>query len=304
MRPELTPIFDQINRVILGKETQVRLCLTCLLARGHLLITDIPGVGKTTLAHTLAKVLGLDYKRIQFTSDLLPTDILGAAVFERDTGRFRFQPGPIFSQVILADEINRASPKAQSAMLEAMEEGQVSIEGETRALPSPFFVIATQNPVDQIGVFPLPESQLDRFLMRIRLGYPNPAAERDLLAGQDRRDLLHDLKAAVAPAKLLGLQQQVRKIHVSDALLDYLQAIIAASRQNNLFEEGLSPRGGLALKHAAQAWAYIAGRDYVEPEDVQAVLANTVAHRLRPAAGVTPSDESWAARILRQVPIP
>lgn len=304
MHPEIAPILEQINRVVLGKERQIRLCLACLLARGHLLINDVPGVGKTTLAHALAKVLGLDYKRIQFTSDLLPADILGAAVFERENGTFRFQPGPIFAQVILADEINRASPKAQSAMLEAMEEGQVSIEGETRALPSPFFVIATQNPVDQIGVFPLPESQLDRFLMRIRLGYPNPAAERDLLAGQDRRDLLHDLKAAVAPAKLLGLQQQVRKIHVSDALLDYLQAIIAASRQNNLFEEGLSPRGGLALKHAAQAWAFLDGRDFVQPEDIQAVLASTVGHRLRPAAGATATDETWAARILLQVPIP
>jgi MoxR-like ATPase len=304
MRSELTPILEQINRVILGKEAQVRLSLACLLARGHLLITDIPGVGKTTLAHTLAKSLGLDYKRIQFTSDLLPTDILGAAVFERDSGRFRFQPGPIFSQVILADEINRASPKAQSAMLEAMEEEQVSVEGETRHLPQPFFVIATQNPVEQIGVFPLPESQLDRFMMRISLGYPNPRAERDLLAGQDRRDLLDDLHAAMKPATLIELQRRVREVHVSDALLDYLQAIIAASRQNSQFEEGLSPRGGLALKHAAQSWAYIGGRDHVEPEDVQAVLPSTVAHRLRPAAGVTPSDEAWAARILGQVPIP
>jgi len=304
MDPKLGQALDQINRVILGKERQIRLCLACLLARGHLLIEDLPGVGKTTLAHALARTLGLDYQRIQFTSDILPADILGAAIYERETGGFRFHPGPIFAQVILADEINRASPKAQSALLEAMEEGQVSIEGETRPLPEPFFVIATQNPIDQIGVFPLPESQLDRFLMRLRLGYPSAAAERDLLAGQDRRDLVANLKPALAPSEFVAMQRQARTVKVADALLDYLQGIIAASRQNASFAEGLSPRGGLALKHAAQAWAYLAGRDFVQPEDVQAVLPGIVAHRLRPAPGIAATDDFWAARILLQVPIP
>jgi MoxR-like ATPase len=304
MTAALQAALDPINRVILGKERQVRLCLACLLARGHLLIEDLPGVGKTTLAHALAKTLGLDYQRIQFTSDLLPADILGAAIFERETGGFRFHPGPIFSQVILADEINRASPKAQSALLEAMEEGHVSIEGETRPLPDPFFVIATQNPADQIGVYPLPESQLDRFMMRLSLGYPPAAAERDLLAGRDRRDLLAELQPALTPASFAAMQREARAVKVSDALLDYLQGIILASRQNASFAEGLSPRGGLALKHAAQAWAWLAGRDFVQPEDVQAVLPGIVSHRLRPAPGVTADNDFWAARILLQVPIP
>ncbi len=304
MNPNLKTALDQINRVILGKDRQVRLCLACLLARGHLLIEDLPGVGKTTLAHALARTLGLEYQRIQFTSDLLPADILGAAIFERETGSFRFHPGPIFSQVVLADEINRASPKSQSALLEAMEEGQVSIEGETRPLPKPFFVIATQNPSDQIGVFQLPESQLDRFLMRLSLGYPSAQAERDLLAGQDRRELVADLKPALSAAAFIAMQAEVRAIRVADALLDYLQAIILASRQNTSFAEGLSPRGGLALKHAAQAWAYMAGRDFAQPEDIQAVLPGIVGHRLRPAPGVTAPDDFWAARILLNVPVP
>jgi MoxR-like ATPase len=304
MNTDIARVLDRINGVILGKERPVRLCLACLLARGHLLLEDRPGVGKTTLAHTLARVLGLDYQRIQFTSDLLPADILGAAIFDRETGALRYHPGPIFAQVILADEINRASPKAQSALLEAMEEGQVSVEGETRPLPTPFFVIATQNPIDQVGVFPLPESQLDRFLMRLSLGYPNPAAERDLLAGQDRRDLLAALAPALGPAAFLAMQAEARAVRVSDALLDYLQAIIQASRQNASFAEGLSPRGGLALKHAAQAWAYLAGREFAQPEDVQAILPGIVGHRLRPAPGITAADDFWAARILLQVPIP
>jgi MoxR-like ATPase len=304
MDSSLSLAQQQINHILLGKERQVRLCLACLLARGHLLIEDLPGVGKTTLAHALARTLGLDYQRIQFTSDLLPADILGAAVFERDSGAFRFHPGPIFAQLILADEINRASPKAQSALLEAMEEGQVSIEGETRPLPDPFFVIATQNPSDQVGVFPLPESQLDLFLMRIRLGYPNAGAERDLLSGQDRRDLLADLRPALDPSGFRDMQRAVRQVRVAGPLLDYLQALIAASRQNPIFAEGLSPRGGLALKHAAQAWAYLAGRDFVQPEDVQAVLPGVVAHRLRPAPGISVDDEAWSARALMQVPIP
>jgi len=303
MTPPLAQLSDQLNRIILGKERAVRLCLACVLARGHLLMEDVPGVGKTTLAHALAKGMGLGFQRIQFTSDLLPADILGAAVFDRDTGGFSFHPGPIFSQLILADEINRASPKAQSALLEAMEEGQVSIEGETRPLPTPFFVIATQNPLEQVGVFPLPESQLDRFLMRIRLGYPAHAAERELLSGRDRRELLADLQASLVAADLLAAQAAVRAVKVSEALLDYLQALIAASRADPRFAEGLSPRGSLALKHAAQAWAWLEGRDFVLPEDVQTVLPAVVGHRLRPAAGGQ-GDEDWAARILAEVAIP
>jgi MoxR-like ATPase len=304
MKPPLRAALDAINGVVLGKEAQVRLGLACLLARGHLLIEDVPGVGKTTLAHALARTLGLQFHRIQFTSDLLPADILGAAVYDRETSGFHFHPGPIFAQVILADEINRASPKAQSALLEAMEEGQVSAEGETRPLPEPFFVIATQNPGEQVGVFPLPESQLDRFLMRLRLGYPARGAERDLLRGIDRRDLLPALAAALSVPEFLALQGEARQVHVADALLDYLQALIESSRHDSHFAEGLSPRGGLALKHAAQAWAMLDGRDFVQPEDVQAILPAVVGHRLRPAAGVSAGEEDWAARILLQVPIP
>lgn len=304
MTPALARALEQINRVVLGKDTQVRLCLACLLARGHLLIEDVPGVGKTTLAHALARSLGLDFQRIQFTSDLLPADILGAAVYDRDSGRFSFHPGPIFAQVILADEINRASPKAQSALLEAMEEGQVSVEGETRPLPSPFFVIATQNPGDQVGAFPLPESQLDRFLLRIRLGFPERAAERALLRGEDRRELLARLAPTLTPGEFGEQQRAVREVHVADALLDYLQALIAASRADGRFVAGLSPRAGLGLLRAAQAWAYLEGRDFVQPEDVQAVLPALVAHRLFPAVGVSRPDEDWAARILLEVAIP
>jgi MoxR-like ATPase len=303
MKVELQQVIEQINRVILGKERQARLAVACLLARGHLLIEDLPGVGKTTLAHTLARTLGLEFHRIQFTSDLLPADILGVAVYQRETGTFTFHPGPIFAQVILADEINRASPKAQSALLEAMEEGQVSVEGETRALPEPFFVIATQNPSEQVGVFPLPESQLDRFLMRIHLGYPEPGAERNLLRGSDRRDLLDELGPALTPEAFLSLQRQVREVKVSDALLDYLQALLAATRQEGRYAEGLSPRAGLALKRAAQAWAYLQGRDYVLPEDVQAVFPSVAGHRLRDARGLTGSDDS-IARLLATVAIP
>jgi MoxR-like ATPase len=302
--PALLRALDQINRIVLGKDSQVRLCLACLLARGHLLIEDVPGVGKTTLAHALARTLGLDFHRIQFTSDLMPADVLGAAIYDRDSGTFSFHPGPIFAQVILADEINRASPKAQSALLEAMEEGQVSIEGETRALPTPFFVIATQNPSDQVGAFPLPESQLDRFLLRIRLGFPDRAAERALLRGEDRRDLLANLPAAITAAEFVEQQKRVQQVHVSDALLDYLQALIAASRNDARFIAGLSPRAGLGLMHAAQAWAFLAGRDFVQPEDVQAVLPALTPHRLFPAIGLSQPDADWAARILLATPIP
>jgi len=303
-RQAVQTALAQINRIVLGKATQVRLCLACLLARGHLLIEDAPGVGKTTLAHALARTLGLDFHRIQFTSDLLPADILGAAVYDRESAQFSFHPGPIFAQVILADEINRASPKAQSALLEAMEEGQVSIEGETRPLPSPFFVIATQNPSDQVGAFPLPESQLDRFLLRIRLGYPDHAAERALLKGRDRRDLLANLPAMLKPADFMRLQQEALAVHVSDALLDYLQALLTASRSDSRFAAGLSPRAGLGFLHAAQAWAYLEGRAFVQPEDLQAVMPALVAHRLFPAVGLSNPADDWAARVLMEVPIP
>ncbi len=304
MHPALFRALDQLNRLVLGKENQVRLCLACLLARGHLLIEDVPGVGKTTLAHALARTLGLDFHRIQFTSDLLPADILGAAIYDRENAKFSFHPGPIFAQVILADEINRASPKAQSALLEAMEEGQVSIEGETRPLPNPVFVIATQNPGDQVGAFPLPESQLDRFLLRIRLGFPDHAAERALLRGQDRRELLANLPAILDPAQFMQLQKTVLAVPVSDALLDYLQALLAASRTDARFAAGLSPRAGLGLLHAAQAWAYLQGRAFVQPEDVQAVLPALVPHRLFPAVGLSNPADDWAARILLAVAIP
>jgi MoxR-like ATPase len=272
----------QLGRIILGKERQLRLSIACLLARGHLLIEDIPGVGKTTLAHALAETLGLHYQRIQFTSDLLPADIIGVSIFERDSGEFRFHKGPIFSQLVLADEVNRATPKAQSALLEAMEEHQVTIDGQTYPLAAPFFVIATQNPVYQIGTFPLPESQLDRFLLRIEMGYPDPVLERELLTGQDRRDLLATIPPMLTPQQLLLMQTMVPRVHASDALLDYVQAIIRYTRESPHFESGLSPRAAIAMLRAAQAWALIHGHAGVLPEDVQAVLPGVVGHRLKP----------------------
>jgi len=277
------PVEDVVggaSRIILGKERQIRLAMACILARGHLLIEDVPGVGKTTLSHVLARLLGLDYQRIQFTSDLLPADVIGVSVFDRDSSTFRFHPGPIFSQVILADEINRASPKAQSALLEAMEERQVTAEGETRALPEPFFVIATQNPLHQVGTFPLPESQLDRFLMRIHLGYPDAKAERELLKGQERRELISQIVPAMQRAQLLELQAKVPGVFVSEALLDYVQALIRHTRHSPNYTQGLSPRAGLAVLRGAQAWAMMQGRAQVLPEDVQAVLPSVVGHRL------------------------
>lgn len=272
----------QLNRIILGKEHQMRQCVSCLLARGHLLIEDIPGVGKTTLAHAIAETLGLSYQRIQFTSDLLPADIIGVSIFERESGTFQFHRGPVFSQLVLADEVNRATPKAQSALLEAMEEHQVTADGQTYPLAAPFFVIATQNPVYQIGTYPLPESQLDRFLMRIELGYPDAALERQLLVGQDRRDLLATLSSTLSPQQLLLMQTMVPKVHASDALLDYVQAIVRYTRESPLFEVGLSPRASIALLRAAQAWALIHGHPGVVPEDIQAVLGAVVGHRLKP----------------------
>jgi MoxR-like ATPase len=286
MSQNLNNVIRQAEQIILGKPQQIRLALCCLLARGHLLIEDLPGVGKTTLAQVLARTLGLKFQRIQFTSDLLPADILGVSVYQRPgtdarAGEFKFHPGPIFAQMVLADEVNRATPKAQSALLEAMEEHQVTIEGVTRALPAPFFVIATQNPSYQIGTFPLPESQLDRFLMRIRMGYPDAAAERGLLSGVDRREIITKLSPQLEDVELLALQQRVKAVFVSPALLDYVQAILRHTRETARYMNGLSPRAGIALLSAARAWALLDERDAVIPEDVQAVLPGVVSHRLQ-----------------------
>ncbi|WP_068827259.1 AAA family ATPase [Pseudomonas sp. BMS12] len=284
MRQKMDACLDAINQVLLGKDQQVRLALTCLLARGHLLIEDLPGMGKTTLSQALARVLGLSFQRIQFTSDLLPGDILGTSVFDKDSGQFVFHPGPIFAELVLADEINRATPKSQSALLEAMEEGQVTIEGATRPLPEPFFVIATQNPVSSGGTFALPESQLDRFLMRLSLGYPARAAEKSLLLGEARRDLLPRLEPVLNHAELAAIQALIPQVRTSDALVDYVLRLVEATRSEPQFAWGLSPRASLALLAAARAWAFLANRDYVIPEDVQAVLPAVVGHRLRERA--------------------
>jgi MoxR-like ATPase len=295
----------QAGRVILGKEHALRLALAGVIARGHLLIEDLPGVGKTTMAHAIARVLGLRFQRIQFTSDLLPGDILGVSIYDRNTGAFQFHPGPIFAHVVLADEINRATPKTQSALLEAMEERQVTIEGETRALPRPFFVVATQNPSDQAGTFPLPDSQLDRFLMRIDLGYPDPESESALLLGEDRRSLLLDLDPALDQHGVIELQNQVDRVHVAEPLVQYVRALLDFSRYSGHFQRGLSPRAGIALRTAAQAWALLEGRDHVVPEDVQAVLAPVVVHRLSAAPGLgNLAQRKGAASLLQEVPIP
>lgn len=295
----------ELNRIILGKEHQIRLGLACLLARGHLLIEDIPGVGKTTLAHAFAQALGLSYQRIQFTSDLLPADILGVSIFDRDSSSFRFHKGPVFSQLVLADEVNRATPKAQSALLEAMEEHQVTVDGQTYPLAAPFFVIATQNPVFQIGTYPLPESQLDRFLMRIELGFPDPKLERQLLLGQDRRDMLADFTATITPQQLLILQNAVPKVHASEALLDYIQAILRYTREHPQFESGLSPRAAIGLLRAAQAWALTQSHAGVLPEDVQAVLPAVVGHRLKPRDEQSFRTAAEIGRhVLESVPVP
>lgn len=278
----LKSLVEQLNTVIVGKAAQTQDCVVCLLAGGHLLIEDVPGVGKTTLAHALARTFGLQFSRVQFTADLMPSDLSGVSVYERAKESFVFHPGPIFAQVLLADEINRASPKTQSALLEAMEEKQVTIEGQTRPLPQPFFVIATQNPLDQIGTYALPESQLDRFLMRISLGYPDREAERELLTGHDRRGLLDALPSLLSSAELQALQQRVLAVHVSAPLLDYVQDLIAATRNGQWFVQGLSPRAGIAVLRTARAQAMLSGRDYVAPDDVQAILPQTVAHRLVP----------------------
>ncbi len=312
MRTILKDTITELSGVLLGKEHQIKLSLACLLSRGHLLIEDLPGMGKTTLAHALAAVLGLSYNRIQFTSDLLPADILGVSIFDKDTSTFSFHPGPVFNQLVLADEINRATPKSQSALLEAMEERQVTVEGQTRELPAPFFVIATQNPISQSGTFPLPESQLDRFLMRIKLGYPDVAAERILLQGEDRRLVLDRLKPTVSQTQLSELQRQCASVNVSESLLDYVQRLVDYTRQGEEFAYGLSPRGSLALLAAAKSWALLEERSHVVPEDVQAVLPAIVEHRVREASGFIAKDAARVAdhtssalvqRLLTQVDI-
>jgi len=300
MTNQLQALLASANKIILGKELQIKLSVCCLLAKGHLLIEDVPGVGKTTLSHTLAKLLGLNYQRIQFTSDILPADILGASIFNVENSQFTFHSGPIFNQMILADEINRATPKAQSALLEAMEEHQVTVEGKTYPLPQPFFVIATQNPSHQIGTFPLPESQLDRFLMRIELGYPTEEAERELLEGGNRFGLIADLATQVQAEQLAAMQQKVAEVFVSPAVLDYLQALIRYTRESTDFYCGLSPRAGIALLTAAKAWAFMEGRQAVLPDDVQLVLPAVAGHRLR--SGSTDSN-SIVAPLLEHVAV-
>jgi MoxR-like ATPase len=300
---QLARLTDQISTVIVGKRTQIEDCIACLLAGGHLLIEDVPGVGKTTLAHALAVSLGLDFRRVQFTADMMPTDLVGVSVFERSREQFVFHPGPVFAQVLLADEINRAGPKTQSALLEAMEEHQVTVENQTRPLPKPFFVIATQNPTDQLGTYPLPESQLDRFLMCITLGYPDRASERALLAGADRRAVIERLAPVMTPVELQSAQQAVLAIHAGDALLDYLQTLIAATRSGQWFTEGLSPRAGISVLRAAKAHALMDRRDYVAPDDVQAILAQTAAHRLVPVPGAGRGAAEQVAAMVKSTPV-
>jgi MoxR-like ATPase len=301
---KLESLVNQLNTVIVGKPEQTQDCVACLLAGGHLLIEDVPGVGKTTLAHALAKTFGLQFSRVQFTSDLMPSDLLGVSMYERGKEAFIFHPGPIFAQVLLADEINRASPKTQSALLEAMEEKQVTVEGETRALPAPFFVIATQNPHDQLGTYALPESQLDRFLMRISLGYPDRGAERELLGGRDRRDIVDALPGLLSLAELRALQAKVLDVHAAAPLLDYVQDLIAATRSGRWFLMGLSPRAGIAVVRAAKAQALLSGRDYVAPDDVQAILPQTVAHRLTPVSDAGRGAIEQVRAMLEAVPLP
>lgn len=304
LRDRIEQSIQQINEIILGKDYQIRLCFSCLLAKGHLLIEDLPGMGKTTLSHALANVLGMEYQRIQFTSDLLPADILGASIYNKNEGTFSFIKGPIFSQLVLVDEINRSTPKTQSALLEAMEERQVTIEGETRPLPDAFFVIATQNPTYQIGTFPLPESQLDRFLMCIELGYPSKTDERLMLQGEVRRSLLERIKPSLTLEELQMAQQEVADIHVSGALLDYLQSLIHCTRNTSEFDHGLSPRGSLALLGAAKAWAYLSRREHVMPEDLQVVFGPVVTHRLQQVNDHQRyTAEQVTERILSSVPV-
>lgn len=306
MFAQIHQVATQLNQVIIGKDRQVKQALVCLLAGGHLLLEDVPGVGKTTLAHALAISLGLQFNRLQFTSDLLPTDVIGVSIYDREKSQFVFHPGPVFTQVLLADEINRATPKTQSALLEAMEEEQVTAEGKTRDLPHPFFVIATQNPTHQVGTFSLPESQLDRFLMCLSLGYPDAVAERALLMGEDRRSLLRELKPVMQASQLLEARQALKKIHVSSSLVDYVQALAQATRAGDLFAEGMSPRAAIALLQAARAWAAMEGRDHVIPEDVQAILIPVIAHRLRPLKSVhgkVSASSELLTQLMLRVPV-
>lgn len=300
----LKAIRDQLNTVIVGKPEQVQNCIACLLAGGHLLIEDVPGVGKTTLAYALARTFGMQFSRVQFTSDLMPSDLSGVAIYERNKETFVFHPGPLFTQVLLADEINRASPKTQSALLEAMEEKQVTIDGETRPLPLPFFVIATQNPLDQVGTHALPESQLDRFLMCISLGYPDRRAERELLQGKDRRAMLDTLPSVLAKGEFAALQHAVMAVHTADPLLEYVQDLIAATRSGQWFQQGLSPRAGMAVVRAAKAQALLSGRDYVAPDDVQAILPQTIAHRLLVAGDARLGPREQVRALLKSVALP
>ncbi len=300
----LARVFSEGETVILGKQHQLRLAVTCLLAGGHLLIEDLPGVGKTTLAHLLATLFGLQFQRVQFTSDLLPADITGASIFERESGTFSFHPGPVFTQLLLADEVNRATPKTQSALLEAMEERQVTVDGRTRPLPAPFFVVATQNPVSQLGTFDLPESQLDRFLMRIHLGFPDREAEHELLRGRDRRHMLAEMEPVLDLAQLQDLQAQVEAVFVSNALVDYVQALLAHTRSSGDYGSGLSPRAGLALLRAGRAWALLDGRSAVLPEDIQAVLPSVASHRLEVSARSDADRASAMEQLLTAVAVP
>ncbi len=298
----LATVLDQLNTVILGKSMQLRLAMTCLIAKGHLLIEDIPGLGKTVLAHGLGQALGMEYKRLQFTSDLLPGDILGTSIYDTNSGQFNFNAGPVFTQLLLADEINRATPKCQSALLEAMEERKVSVEGETRHLPEPFFVIATQNPIEQQGTFPLPESQLDRFLMRIEMGYASRDAEFELFRGEDRREMLESLQPAITAQELLDLQKQVDQVHAGDAVLEYLYQVLEFTRQSGLFQTGLSTRAGLGLLRAARAWALVHNEDKLLPSDIQAVLPAVTGHRLQPVEGYM-SPNQIGERVIESVPV-
>jgi len=300
----LNHAVNTVNKIVMGKEQQVKLAFSCLLARGHLLIEDLPGVGKTTLAHALAAVIGVRYQRIQFTSDMLPADILGVSIYHRDREKFEFHPGPIFSQLVLADEINRATPKSQSALLEAMAEGQVTIEGETHTLPKPFFVIATQNPLDLGGTFPLPDSQLDRFLLSISLGFPEPEIERELLTARDRVLVLQDTQAIISPDDVLQLSRDCQKVHVSKALLDYVQALLAGTRNSRWFETGLSPRAGIAMLHCSKAYAFLEGRDFAIPEDVKAIFPSLARHRMTVPHGMETSVKEQISNLLNQIAIP
>jgi len=301
LQKRLHAAIAQVNKVLLGKARQVKLAFTCLIAGGHLLLEDVPGVGKTTLAHALAASFALDFQRVQFTSDLLPSDIIGVSMYERETGQFRFHPGPVFAGLLLADEINRATPKTQSALLEAMAERQVTVDGQTHTLPDPFFVVATQNPLDLAGTFPLPDSQLDRFMLRVSLDYPDASAERELLIGTDRRDLLTHLTPQLEAASLIALNQQTRSITASPALLDYLQALLAASRRHPDIRVGLSPRAGLSLLAAARAWAMLSDRGHVLPEDLQALFVPLAAHRLVASRGA--SGDTLARTLLSDVAV-